>query len=97
MSKYAKKVDANQSEIIKAFKEMGCSVFDCSRVAGGFPDLLVGRNKRTVLVEIKSSEKAKFTPAQKLFMLNWRGSTVVRINDIDGAIRLVKLLDNANQ
>jgi hypothetical protein len=97
MSKYAKKVDANQSEIVKVFKQLGCSVFDCSRVAGGFPDLLIGKNKRTVLVEIKSSEKASYTPAQKLFMINWRGSTVVRINDIDGAIRLVKLLDNASQ
>jgi hypothetical protein len=97
MSKYAKKVDANQSEIVKVFKQLGCSVFDCSRVAGGFPDLLIGKNKRTVLVEIKSSEKASYTPAQELFMINWRGSTVVRINDIDGAIRLVKLLDNASQ
>ena len=97
MSKYARRVDVNQSEIIKVFKELGCSVFDCSRVAGGFPDLLVGRNKKTVLVEIKSSEKASFTPAQELFMLNWKGSTVVRINDIDSAIRLVKLLDNPNQ
>lgn len=97
MSKYARRVDANQSEIVKVFKELGCSVFDTSRVAGGYPDLTIGRNGKTVLVEIKSSEKASYTPAQEMFMLNWRGSTVVRINDIDGAIRLVKLLDNANQ
>lgn len=97
MSKYARRVDVNQSEIVQAFKELGCSVFDCSRVAGGFPDLLVGKNKKTILVEIKSTEKATYTSAQKLFMLNWKGSTVVRINDIDGAIRLVKLLDNASQ
>lgn len=94
---YAKRVDSNQKEIVKAFKDLGCSVFDTSRVGQGFPDLLVGRNKKTVLVEIKSSEKAVFTTAQELFMTNWRGSTVVRINDIEGAIRLVKLLDNANQ
>jgi hypothetical protein len=97
MNKYARRVDVNQSEIVKVFKQLGCSVFDCSRVAGGFPDLLVGRNKKTVLVEIKSSEKAPYTSAQEIFMMNWRGSTVVRINDIEGAIRLVKLLDNANQ
>ena len=96
MSKYAKRVDVNQSEIIQVFKQLGCSVFDTSRVAGGYPDLTIGRNGKTVLVEIKSSEKATYTPAQELFMLNWRGSTVVRINDIDGAIRLVKLLDNAS-
>jgi hypothetical protein len=49
------------------------------------------------LVEIKSSDKAKYTTAQDLFMMTWRGSTVVRINDIDGAIRLVKVLDNCSQ
>lgn len=97
MSKYAKRIDSNHSEIVNVFRQMGCSVFDCSRVAGGFPDILIGRNKKTILVEIKSSEKASFTPAQQLFMLNWRGSTVVRINDIEGAIRLVKILDNTEQ
>lgn len=97
MSKYARRVDANQSEIVQVFKQLGCSVFDTSRVAGGFPDLLIGKNKKTVLVEIKSSEKAKFTTAQELFMMTWRGSTVVRINDVDSAIRLVKMLDNSNQ
>jgi len=90
---YAKKTDNNHSEIVKTLRQLGCSVFDTSRVAGGFPDLVVGRNQITCLVEIKSGEKQKFTPAQELFMLNWKGSAVVRINDIDGAIRLVKLLD----
>jgi hypothetical protein len=97
MSKYARRVDVNQSEIVQALKQLGCSVFDTSRVAGGYPDLTIGRNGKTVLVEIKSSEKAKFTSAQELFMMNWRGSTVVRINDVEGAIRLVKMLDNVDQ
>ena len=65
MSKYARRVDVNQSELIKVFKQLGCSVFDTSRVAGGFPDLMIGKNKKTVLVEIKSSEKAKYTAAQE--------------------------------
>ena len=91
---YAKRTDNNHSEIVKTLRQLGCSVFDSSRVAGGFPDLVVGRNRITCLVEIKANEKAKFTSAQEMFMLNWRGSTVVRINDVDGAIRLVKMLDN---
>jgi hypothetical protein len=97
MSKYAKRVDANQAEIVKVFKDLGCSVFNTSRVGGGFPDILVGKNHKTVLVEIKSSDKASTTTAQDLFMMTWKGSTVVRINDIDGAIRLVKVLDNCSQ
>lgn len=91
---YARKTDNNHSEIVKTLRQLGCSVFDTSRVAGGFPDLVVGKNQITCLCEIKSGEKKKYTAAQELFMLNWKGSAVVRINDIDGAIRLVKLLDN---
>lgn len=91
---YAKKVDANHSIIVKTLRDLGCSVFDTSRVAGGFPDIVVGRNGKTVLVEIKSDEKAKFTPAQELFMLNWKGSAVSRIDSVDAAIRLVKFLDS---
>jgi hypothetical protein len=91
---YAKRTDSNHSKIVKTLRQLGCSVFDSSRVAGGFPDLVVGKNKVTCLVEIKADAKAKYTSAQELFMMNWRGSTVVRINDVDGAIRLVKMLDN---
>ena len=90
---YAKRVDSNHSDIVKTLRDLGCSVFDTSRVAGGFPDLVVGRNNKTVLVEVKADEKSKFTPAQELFMMNWLGSTVVRIDSVDSAIRLVKLLD----
>jgi len=92
---YAKRVDSNHSLIVKTLRELGCSVFDTSRVAGGFPDLVVGKNQKTALVEIKASDKSKFTAAQEAFMLNWRGSTVARIQDVEGAITLVKLLEKS--
>lgn len=92
MNKYAKRVDANQREIVDAFKKMGASVFDASHIGAGFPDLLIGYGGRTVLVEIKSSEKAKFTDAQLKFMAEWKGSAVSRINDVQGAITLIKFL-----
>jgi Holliday junction resolvase len=59
----------------------------------GFPDLVVGYKQQTVLVEIKSSEQKRFTNAQLKFMAEWKGSAVVRINDVDGAIRLIKVLE----
>jgi len=90
---YAKRVDSNHSLVVKTLRELGCSVFDTSRVAGGFPDLVVGKNQKTALVEVKRNEKAKFTPYQNTFMQNWKGSTVVRIHDIEGAINLVKILE----
>ena len=89
---YARRVDSNQSEIVRTLKDMGCSVFDSSRMAGGFPDLVIGVNKVTCLVEIKSSDKAKYTSAQEAFMMNWHGSTVARIDSVDAAIRLVNML-----
>lgn len=91
---YARKVDVNHSLIVKTLRDLGCSVFDTSRVAGGFPDLVIGKNNITCLVEIKQNEKSKFTPAQELFMMNWRGSAVARIDSVDSAIRLVKILDS---
>jgi hypothetical protein len=91
---YARKVDVNHSLIVKTLRDLGCSVFDTSRVAGGFPDLVIGKNNKTILVEIKANEKSRYTPSQELFMMNWRGSAVARIDSIDSAIRLVKLLDS---
>ncbi len=92
---YARRVDSTHKELVKVLRDMGCSVFDTSRVAGGFPDVVVGKNGITALVEFKSSVTSKFTPAQDMFMLNWKGSTVCRIHDIEGAINLVKMLEKS--
>ena len=90
---YAKRVDLNHQEVVKTLRLLGATVFDASRMGQGFPDLVVGYNHQTVLVEIKSGEQKKFTQAQLKFMADWKGSAVTRINDIDGAIRLIKVLD----
>ena len=90
---YAKRVDLNHQEVVKTLRSLGASVFDASRMGQGFPDLVVGYKQQTVLVEIKSSEQKRFTNAQLKFMAVWKGSAVVRINDIDGAIRLIKVLE----
>ena len=89
---YARKVDLNHQDIVKTLRSLGASVFDASGIGRGFPDLVVGIHDKTILVEIKSDEKKKFTQAQLDFMENWKGSSVVRINDIDGAIRLINML-----
>jgi hypothetical protein len=92
---YAKRVDSNHSLIVKTLRGLGCSVFDTSRVAGGFPDLVVGKNSKTALVEVKSSPTARFTPAQEAFIYSWKGGTVCRIHDVEGAINLAKTLEKA--
>ena len=89
---YAKRVDLNHAEIVKKFRELGASVFDSSGIGRGFPDILVGFNGNTALVEIKSGEKKRFTEAQLKFIADWKGSVVARINDIQGAERLINLM-----
>jgi len=97
MTYYAKRTDANHKEIVNAFKDLGCSIFDTSRIGMGFPDLVIGKNGKTLLVEIKSSERSKFTSAQDLFMMNWKGSTVCRVHDLAGVQTIVKILDNSSE
>lgn len=89
---YARKVDTNHAEIVKFFREMGGSVLDLSRVGKGCPDILVGINNRMAFVEIKRDAKAKYTDDQIKFMQNWKGGTISRIHDLEGAIRLINLL-----
>lgn len=86
----AKKVDENQKQIVKAFRDMGATVFHLHEVGKGCPDILLGYKGNTILVEIKRDAKATFTAAQIEFMAKWQGSKVIRINNVDEAIALLK-------
>ena len=89
---FPKKVDNNQLDIVKAFRSMGATVLNLSTVGKGCPDLLIGYKNISVLVEVKS-KTGKFTEPQLKFMEQWQGGPVNRIDSVDGAIRLIKLLD----
>ncbi len=67
-----KRVDLDQKAVIRRLKEMGFSVLDLSVVGQGCPDLLVGKDKKNFLLEIKS-ENGTLTPAQVKFHKNWLG------------------------
>jgi hypothetical protein len=61
----ARKVDANQCEIVQALGQAGYHVTDLSAVGKGCPDLLVTRFGQCGLVEVKNKEgRNRFTPAQ---------------------------------
>jgi len=93
---YAKRVDLNHTEIVKTLRSLGAGVVDMSRVGQGFPDLLIHFQNQSVLVEVKSGESKKFTQAQLKFISNWQGPAIVRINDVEGAIRLMNILRGNN-
>ena len=95
MTYYKKRVDENHKLIFHTFIALGASVCNLSTVGRGCPDALIGYKGKTVLVEIKSSNKATFTEPQIKFMKEWRGGPVSRIDSVDAAIRLIKMLDMA--
>ena len=66
----AARTDANQAEIVKALRKVGCAVY----VIGKPVDLLVcgGMPKRTVLIEVKTEEGTR-TQEQKDFWDVWPG------------------------
>ena len=80
--------------IAKIFRDLGCSVFSAHTIGLGFPDLVIGKDGKTILVEIKKDAKASFTEAQEKFMNGWKGSAVCRIHDVEGAITLVRAISD---
>ena len=66
----AARTDANQAEIVKALRKIGCAV----EFIGKPVDLLVcgGQPKRTVLIEVKT-EDGRRTKAQESFWDTWPG------------------------
>ena len=91
---YAKRTDQNQRDIMDAFRAMGAQVFDLSRVGKGIPDLLVAWRGHTLLVEVKSSEKALYTKDQLAFIAAWQGGPLARINDIEGVKNLLNSISD---
>ena len=89
---YAKRVDENQNLIKHTFIALGASVLNLSRVGQGCPDLLIGYKGKSVLVEVKSA-KGTFTEPQLKFIGKWKGGAINRIDSVEGAIRLIKMLD----
>lgn len=88
----AAKVDDNQKEIVKALRNMGCSVQHLHSVGAGCPDLLVGYKGFNILLEVKDGNKSpsqqKLTPDQIIWHRDWRGHVDV-VNSIDSAVLAV--------
>lgn len=90
----AARADSNQREIVEAFRKLGCSVKVVSQLKG-FADLLVARNFRTMVVEVKDGSKPpsarKLTKDEQEFRESWKGIYVV-VESVDDAIQAVRLL-----
>lgn len=91
----AAKVDANQSDIVKALRAVGATVQVLSDVGKGCPDLLVGRAGKNYLLEIKDGDKfkskRKLTPDQIEWHQEWCGQVAV-VECVDDALVVVGLV-----
>lgn len=70
MSRFARKIDANQPEIVKALRDAGCQVHSAASLGRGAPDLLVSRAMRVWLLEVKGKD-GRLTPAQRAWHALW--------------------------
>ncbi len=100
MARRAAKVDKNQPDIVQAFRRLGCSVAITSGVHSGFPDLVIGFNGVTVLVEVKDGSlppsQRKLTPEQVEFHNVFTGAITV-VESIESAVSLVAKVRQASQ
>ena len=82
----AKRVDANQSEIVAALRKFGASVWDTHEIGHG-PDIIVGWSGKVFCMEIKT-EEGTLTPSEKKFRESWRGNYYV-IRSIEDALQVL--------
>jgi len=85
-----KKVDQNHTAIVQALRShSGVSVFSTATLGDGVPDLIVGLDGWTILVEVKVGRK-KLNTLQKLWHKAWRGTPVVIMRTVEDAHSLVR-------
>lgn len=91
----AAKIDANQPEIVKALRKIGCTVEVLSAVGKGCPDIIVGFRNINVFMEIKDGTKPKsarkLTPDQVVWHEKWQGLVYV-VESVDDALKIINSL-----
>lgn len=81
----AAKIDSNQNKVVTLLRKIpGVSVAVTSALGKGFPDLVIGRNGKNYLVELKDGDKfksqQKLTPEESKWHDEWRGQVAVCAN-----------------
>jgi len=87
----AKRTDANQNAIVSMFRQLGWSVAITSALGGGFPDIVIGKNRISMIIEIKDGDKPpsarKLTEAEQKFKDVWRGQYDI-VETMDDVLRI---------
>lgn len=91
----ASKIDANQEQIVSALRGAGAFVQSLAMVGNGCPDLLVGYNGFTLLMEIKNPRmppsQRKLRDTQENWHGKWTGSSLCIVDGPEAALRMLKI------
>ena len=89
----AGRIDENQGEIVRALRAVGASVAITSGAGDGLPDLLVGWQGETHMLEVKNPDVPRrdkqLTAAERYFVEHWRGRPVVVVESGADALRAI--------
>lgn len=92
----AAKVDANHQEIVQTLRSVGATVHSLAAVGHGCPDLLVGWNGKTILMELKDGGKApsarKLTEEQIKWHSDWTGGPLLVVDSSESALFVLKAI-----
>jgi endogenous inhibitor of DNA gyrase (YacG/DUF329 family) len=91
--KYGAKKDANHDDVVSALKGVGACVIDMSNVGRGFPDLIVGFDGLTILVEVKNPKtsygRKGLNKNQVKWKEMWSGGAYCVVDSPDAALRAI--------
>lgn len=92
----AAKIDANQTQVVEALRAAGAIVQSLAAVGQGVPDLLVGFQGKTLLMEVKDGRKPpsqrQLTEDQLKWHGAWRGGPVAIVDGPDAALRMLGVM-----
>lgn len=92
----AAKIDANQTQVVEALRAAGATVQSLAAVGQGVPDLLVGFQGQTLLIEVKNGRKPpsqrQLTEDQLKWHGVWRGGPVAIVDGPDAALRMLGVM-----
>lgn len=88
------RVDGNHAEIVRALRQVGCTVQILAGVGRGTPDLLVGFRSFNFLMELKDGHLAPsrkcLNEEEREWHAGWRGQVAI-VESVTDALRVIGL------
>ena len=92
----AARIDANHEQVVSALRAAGASVQSLAGVGKGVPDLLVGFQGKTLLMEVKDGKKTpserRLTDDQIRWHGAWNGGPLAIVDGVDAALRMLGVM-----